>query len=99
MCLGDLVQLTCSAQGSATWTSDDILGPSETINFDSTDSINRLVPVGNGTAVLLEKSPHIVTSLSFNLTTDRAEANCADNQLRNMMIESSVQPSEFQVVY
>ena len=33
LCLGDSVQLTCSAEGSATWRSDDILGPDQSISF------------------------------------------------------------------
>ena len=99
LCLGDLVQLSCSAQVSATWTSDDILGPDQSITFDSLDSINTPVTVGNGTAVLIEKSPRIVTSLSFNLTTNRVKANCTNNQLRTTTTISSVQPGEFQVLY
>ena len=99
LCLGDLVQLTCSAQGSARWRSDDILGPGMIINFDSEDSINTLVTVGNGTGVLLETDPRIVTSLSFNLIADRVKTRCTDNQLRTKTITSSVQPSEIQDVY
>ena len=97
LCLGDSVQLTCSAQGSARWRSDDILGPGQSIGFDSVGSIDIPITVGNGTAVLTETDPRIVTSLSFNLTTDRVETNCTDNQLRTTTI-SSVQHSEFQIV-
>ena len=99
LCLGDSVQLTCSAQGSARWRSDDILGPGQIISFLGFDLINTLVTVGNGTAVLIETDPRIVTSLSFNLTTDRVETSCTDSVLRTTTIISSVQPSEFQVVY
>ena len=99
LCLGDSIQLTCSAQVSATWTSDDILGPGQTINFDSSNSINTPVTIGNGTAVLIETDPRIVTSLSFNLTTDRVETSCTDSQLRTTRTISSVQPSVFQAVY
>ena len=63
------------------------------------ETINTSEPVGNGTGVLLETSPRIVTSLSFNLTTDRVEASCTDNQLRTTTTISSVQDSEFQVIY
>ena len=100
LCLGETVQLTCSAQGSATWISDGILGPSnQSINFASTDPINTPVTVGNGTAVLLERDPRIVTSLSFNLTTDRVVTSCTDSVLRTTTTISSVQPSEFKVIY
>ena len=99
LCSGDFVLLTGSTQGSATWRSDYILGPGKIITFDSAVSINTSVPVGNGTGVLLETSPRIVTSLSFNLDTDRVETSCTDNQLRTTTAISSVQPSEFQVVY
>ena len=98
LCLGDSIQLTCSAQGSATWRSDDILGPNQYISFSET-SINSLMTVRNGTGVLLEKDPRIVTSLSFNLTTDRVETNCTDGQLMTTTTISSVQPSEFQICY
>ena len=98
LCLGDYVQLTCTAQGSARWRSDDILGPDQSISFINGDSINTSKPVGNGTTVLPETSPRIVTSLSFYLTTDRVETSCTDNQLRTTRTISSVQPSEFQVV-
>ena len=99
LCLGETVQLTCTARGSATWESGDILGHVETIHFISTDAINTSVTVGNGTGVLLEKDPRFVTSLSFNLTTERVETNCTDSQLITTTTISSVQPSEFQVVY
>ena len=98
-CLGDLVQLNCSAEGSARWRSDDILGPGQTITLNSADSINTPMTVGNGTVVLLETDPLIVTSLSFNLTTDRVETSCTDSQFRTTTITSSIQPSEFQDVY
>ena len=98
LCLGDSVQLTCSAQGSARWRSDDILGPGQSILFDSIISINTPMTVGNGTGVLLETSPRIVTSLSFNLTTDRVVTSCTDNQRMTTTTISSVQPSEFQVI-
>ena len=98
LCLGDSVQLTCTAQGSSRWRSDDILGPDQSISFINGDSINTSKPVGNGTTVLPETSPHIVTSLSFYLTTDRVETNCTDSQIRTTRTISSVQPSEFQVV-
>ena len=99
LCLGDAVQLNCTAQGAATWRSDNILGPGQTITFTTSSQINSSVTVGNGTAVLIEKDPRIVTSLSFNLTTDRVETSCIDSQLIITTIISSVQPSEFQVVY
>ena len=99
LCLGDLVQLTCSAQVSATWTNDVILGPGQCIDFLNGDQINSTETVGNGTAVLLEMSPCIVTSLSFTLTTDRVETSCTDSQTRTTITISSVQPSEFKVVY
>ena len=99
LCLGDSVQLTCSAQGSARWRSDDILGPDQSITFDGADSINTSMSMGNGTGVLLETDPFIVTSLSFNLTTDRVETSCTDSQARPTTTISSVQPSEFQDVY
>ena len=97
LCLGDSVQLNCSAQRSAMWKSDDILGPGQSITFSIINLINSPVTVGNGTGVLLETSPRIVTSLSFNLTTDRVETSCFDNQLGTTTTISSVQPSEFQV--
>ena len=59
--------------------------------------INLTETMGNGTAVLLERNPCIVTSLSFNLTTDRVETSCNDNQIRTTTTISSVQSSEFQV--
>ena len=99
LCLGDFVQLTCTAQGSARWTSDDILGPGQNINFMDIDMINESISMGNGTGILLETSPRIVTSLSFNLTTDRVETNCTDRLANTMTHISSVQPSEFLVVY
>ena len=99
MCLGDLVQLTCSAQGSARWESDDILGHGQTITLNSADSINTSMTVGNSTAILLETDPRIITSLSFNLTADRVETSCTDNQFRTTTNISSVQASEFQNVY
>ena len=96
MCLGDLVRLTCSALGSATWRSDDILGHGQFISFINGDAINTSKPVGNGTGVLLETNPpHIVTSLSFILTTDRVETSCTDNQDNTTTTISSVQDSEF----
>ena len=98
LCLGDSVQLTCTAQSSATWESDDILGPNQTITFNGEESINTSMTVGNGTAVLLEKNPHFVTSLSFNLTADRVETSCLNYQLGTTTTISSVQPSEFQVI-
>ena len=97
LCLGDSVQLTCSAQDSARWISDDILGPDQSISFISTSSINTSRTVGNGTGVLLEKNLRIVTSLSFNLTTDRVETSCTDGLTRTATTISSVQPSEFQI--
>ena len=99
LCLGGTVQLTCTAQGSATWMSDDILGPGQFIIFDDADSINTSVTVNNGTAILIETDPLYITSLSFHLTTDRVEASCTDGQLRPTTTISSVQDSEFQVVY
>ena len=99
LCLGYLVQLTCSSQGSARWESDDILGPGQIISFDDEQSINTSITVGNGTAVLLETDPRIVTSLSFNLTANRVKTHCTDSQLRKTTTISSVQPSEFKVVY
>ena len=98
LCLGDSVQLNCFAQGAATWTSDDILGPGQSISFINGDSINTSRTVGNGTGVLLETSPRIVISLSFNLTADRVETNCTDNQLRTTTAISSVQESKFKVI-
>ena len=98
LCLGNVVQLNCSAQGSANWISD-ILGIGQTISFANTTQIDLPETVGNGTGILLETSPVIVTSLSFTLTTDRVETRCADNQARTTTTISSVQPSEFQVVY
>ena len=97
LCLGDSVQLTCTAQVLARWRSDDILGPDGSISFDDADPLNTPVTIGNGTVVLLERSLRIVTSLSFNLTTDRVETSCNDGQLRTTTTISSVQPSEFQV--
>ena len=99
LCLGDLVQLNCSAQGSVTWESDDILGPGQRILFVSGDSINTSLTEGNGTGVLLETDPRFVTSLSFNLTADRVETSCTDYQSNTTTTISSVQPSEFQVIY
>ena len=99
LCLGDSVQLNCSAQDSARWRSGDILGPGRIITFVSSDSINTPRIVGNGTGVLLETDPRIVTSLSFNLTTDRVETSCTDGQAMTATTISSVQPSEFQVCY
>ena len=99
LCLGDLVQLNCSAEGSVTWISDDILGPDQSISFISTSSINTSRTVGNGTGVLLEKDPCFVTSLSFNLTADRVETRCNDSQFRTTTTVSSVQDSEFLVIY
>ena len=98
LCLENLVQLTCSAQGSARWRSDDILGPDQSISFTES-SINSSETVGNGTGVLIETDPLIVTSLSFNLTADEVETNCTDGQTRTTTTKSSVQPSEFQICY
>ena len=98
LCLGDLVQLNCSAQRSAVWRSNYIFGADQVITFTSS-SQDQLMTVGNGTGVLLETSPRIVTSLSFNLTTDRVEISCADYQDRTNKTISSVQPSEFQICY
>ena len=99
LCLGDSIQLICSAQGSATWRSDNILGPGRVILLTISNLTNSTETVGNGTGVLLKKNLYniIVTSLSFNLTTDRVEASCTDNQLRTTTNISSVQPSEFQI--
>ena len=99
LCLGDSVQLICSAQGSATWRSDNILGPGRVIFLTISNLTNSTETVGNGTGVLLKKNLYniIVTSLLFNLTTDRVEASCTDNQLRTTTTISSVQPSEFQI--
>ena len=99
LCLGDSVLLNCTAQGLARWESDGILGPDQSIDFDDPNSINRPITVGNGTGVLIETNPLIVTFLSFNLTTNRVETSCTDSQLRTTTTISSVQPSEFQVVY
>ena len=96
LCLGDSVRLTCTAQVSARWRSDDIFGPDQTITFLILNQINSTKTVGNGTSVLLETSPRIVTSLSFNLTADRVETSCTDGQTRTTTRTSSVQPSEFQ---
>ena len=98
-CLGETVQLNCSAQGAAEWTSVYILGTGRSISFDNTDSINIPETIGNGTGVLLETNPRIVTSLSFTLTTDRVETSCTNSQLRATSTISSVQDSEFKVVY
>ena len=99
LCLGDSVILTCSAQGSARWRSDAILGPGKNIYFVSADEINTLRILGNGTAVLLQTSPRVVTYLSFNLTVYSVKTLCTDSQLRNATTISSVQPSEYPVVY
>ena len=99
LCLGDLVQLNCTAEGSVTWTSDDILGPDQIITFTRSSQINSPVTVGNGTGVLLEKDPCFVTSLSFNLTTDRVETRCNNSQFGTTTTISSVQDSEFLVIY
>ena len=95
LCLGDSVQLNCSAQGSARWRSDDILGQNETISFTRSNQLQMPVTIGNGTAVLIENYPLYVISLSFNLTTDRVETSCTDGQTRTTTTISSVQPSEF----
>ena len=94
LCLGEMVQLTCSAEGSVTWRSDDILGLDQ-ITFFSSTSINTSRTVGNGTAVLIKTSPRIVTSLSFNLTADGVETRCTDGQAMFATAISSVQASEF----
>ena len=100
LCLGDSVQLTCSAQGSAIWRSDDILGPGQIMYFINSSQINSPVTVGNGIGVLLETDPRIVTSLSFNLTTDRVETGCTNSQTGDITRISSVQPSEYyQICY
>ena len=90
-CLGDSVQLTCSAQNLARWTSDGVLGPGQTITCDQIGS------PGNGTAILNKTSPGIVTSLSFKLISDKVEINCTDGLTRNTTIVASVQPSECQI--
>ena len=98
LCLRDVVELTCTAQISATWRSDDILGPRQSIDFLNGDSINKSVTVGDGTGVLIETDPRIVTSLSFNLNTDGVDTHCTDSQLRTTTTKSSVQPGEFQFI-
>ena len=97
LCLGDLVQLTCSARRSARWTSDDILGSGETISFNWFSRTKSPKTKGNGTGILIKKFPCIVTSLSFNLTADGVETKCTDAQHRVSTEISHLQPSEFKI--
>ena len=99
LCLGDSVRLTCSAKGSAIWRSDAILGPGQIMFFTTLSQYGLTENVGNGTGVLIEMSPRIVTSLSFNLIADGVETRCTDGQAMFTTAISSVQASEFQICY
>ena len=86
VCFGEEVTLTCSAEDSVRWSSDDVIGEGMSIQFIRIGNTpGAIITIGNATAEYLrDEDMTVISSLRFNATSDVSVITCMDNGANSM---------------